>query len=161
MNPSLAKLAVIYLSFVLSMLLSILPIPDSAAMFSPPWPLLTLLYWCLALPQKINMGTAWIVGFLMDVLTGSLLGLHALTYALAAYLSYKNYPQLRNSPNWQQAVAVFFFLALTQSFTLWLKHASNPFAFGIICWAPALTGALCWPVTFKVLRRTRRHYRIQ
>jgi len=160
MNPSWNGSFIIGLSLLISMTLSILPIPDSVAIFMPSWTLLTLLYWCIALPQKISVGSGWLLGILMDILTGNLLGLHALIYATGAYTCHKLYPQLRNFPARQQATILFLFLLFVQAASLWLKQMSNPFELSIQSWVPAITGALCWPIVFTLLRLTRRRYHV-
>lgn len=161
MNFTLSGRLVIAFSFFISMALTILPIPDTAAMLMPSWTLLVLMYWCIALPQRVSVGTGWLLGILMDILSGSLLGLHALIYSLGAYLSHQLYPRLRNYPVWQQAGLMLIFLIFVQTISLWLKQINNNFDLSFIYWTPAITGALCWPVMFALLRFFRRHFRVQ
>lgn len=52
---------------------------------APDLLLLVIAYWCLNEPRRIGMTTAFCFGILMDVHDGALLGVHALTYTLAAY----------------------------------------------------------------------------
>jgi len=52
---------------------------------APDLLLLVIAYWCLNEPRRLGMGTAFSFGLLMDVHDGTLLGVHALTYTLAAY----------------------------------------------------------------------------
>lgn len=52
---------------------------------APDLLLLVIAYWCLNEPNRVGMVTAFLFGLLMDVHDGSLLGVHALTYTLAAY----------------------------------------------------------------------------
>lgn len=52
---------------------------------APDLLLLVIAYWCMNEPRRIGMGTAFVFGLLMDVHDGGLLGVHALTYTLAAY----------------------------------------------------------------------------
>ena len=160
MNTPVHGTFIISLSFIISMAVSIIPVPDTVAIIMPSWTLLTLMYWCIALPQKISTGTGWLVGFLFDVLTGNLLGLHALIFATGAYLSHRSYSQIRHFPTWQQAAILFIFLLFAQAASLWPKETNNHFGISILTLVPAITGALSWPILFTVLRLARRRYHV-
>jgi len=45
----------------------------------PSWTLLAFMYWNIALPHKVSVGTGFITGLLFDTLIGSTLGQNALT----------------------------------------------------------------------------------
>ena len=68
---------VIILTFVISFVLTIMPMPQIAIHLRPEWSALVLLYWCMALPQRIGVGTGWIVGLLLDVYPKSAGGIYA------------------------------------------------------------------------------------
>ena len=74
-------------TLVLAALFTVLPLPDWLEAYRPEWVALVVIYWVVALPDRIGLFSAWIAGFFMDVLEGSLLGLNALALALVAYLS--------------------------------------------------------------------------
>ena len=74
----------ISLTLLLGMVLSVLPLPDfvppELGFVRPDWVAMVLIYWILALPHRVGLITAWIAGLGMDVLLGTLLGQHALSY---------------------------------------------------------------------------------
>jgi rod shape-determining protein MreD len=72
---------IILLSFAVAMLLTIIPIPDALRVLRPDWVALTLIFWCLALPYRIGVVSGFFAGLFLDVLTGTLLGQHALASA--------------------------------------------------------------------------------
>ena len=93
----------IYLTLMVAIILTIVPLPAAIDMFRPDWVALVLLYWVIALPHQINVVSAWIVGLLMDILLGSTLGIHALGMAVISYIATAQYQKIRNYSVWQQA----------------------------------------------------------
>ena len=98
---------VVTCSFVLALLLTALPVPDWAATWRPAWVALVLIYWCMAVPGRIGVLVGWMVGLFLDVLTGTLLGQHAMALAVIAYITHTSYRRIRVLSPWQQAVSVF------------------------------------------------------
>ncbi len=65
---------VIVLSLLIALVLTLLPLPPWAAPYRPDWVALALIYWCLALPERVSVGIGWSMGLLLDGLSGTLLG---------------------------------------------------------------------------------------
>lgn len=59
--------------------------PEWLRWLRPDWALAVLLYWTLVAPTRLATVWAWLMGLLVDVLYSDLLGLHALTLALAVF----------------------------------------------------------------------------
>lgn len=151
---------VIALSFLAALTLDILPLPEWARPFRPDWVALVLIYWCMALPQRIGVGTAWGIGLLMDVLTNSLLGLHALGLMLAAYATLRLHQRIRVFPLWQQALSVLLLLGIKQTPVLWVNGVLGQPIRDFAGWLPVLTGMVLWPWIYVVLRDVRRRFRV-
>ena len=43
------------------------PLPGWLDPFRPEWVALVLIYWCMAVPNRVGVGVAWIVGLLQEV----------------------------------------------------------------------------------------------
>lgn len=151
---------IIVLSFVAAMLLTIMPLPGWTALLRPEWAALVLIYWCMALPTRIGVGVGWTVGLLMDVLRAALLGQHALTFAIIAYITLQLYQRIRLFPVWQQAFSILVLILLHQMLQLWIKGISGQPPQSWTYWLPALSSMLIWPILFVGLRGLRRHFRV-
>jgi rod shape-determining protein MreD len=148
---------IIATSFLAALVLSILPWPVWTEQFRPDWVALVLIYWCMALPTRVGVGTAWSVGLMLDVLYGSMLGENALAKSLIAFLAVRFHLQLRMFPRWQQAVVVLLLVAANNLLVLWIKNLAGqaPATWGYL--TPSIVSMLLWPWLFVILRDIRRH----
>ena len=152
--------ATILLSLVVALLLLILPLPEWAQPFRPQWPALVLIYWSMALPQRVGVGSAWLLGITADLLTDTLLGLHALGFSLIAFIVLKLYRQIRVFPLWQQATGVLLLLLMEQFLTTWIMGFVGEPPPSPLYWLAPLVGMLLWPWVFLVLRDVRRRFHV-
>ncbi|WP_206485133.1 rod shape-determining protein MreD [Thalassotalea sp. G2M2-11] len=152
---------VIILTLLVALMASIMPLPLGADAFRPDWVLVALIYWCLALPSRVNVVTAWIMGFLLDVLLGSVLGVHAAAMALSVYIIAGNYQKIRNFSVWQQALIVGVLSALYHLLVFWFQRFLLDIVFLPSYLYPVLTSIILWPWAFLLLRKIRRHFKIR
>jgi rod shape-determining protein MreD len=151
---------VILITFLVAMLLMILPLPEWARPFRPQWVTLTLVYWCIALPHRFGVGTGFTLGIVLDVLTGTLLGQHALGLSLVAFIAVQLHARIRVFPFWQQSLAVMVLLIVEHLFALWVMGAIGQTPPGLLYWVVPLIGAMLWPWVFVTLRNVRRHFKV-
>ena len=105
---------VIPVSFVLAFMLTLLPMPGWAVWLRPAWVLMVLIFWAMSAPERVNVGTAWIIGIILDVLLGSLLGEHAFALTIVTYIVVRMYSRLRMFPLIQQGLSIFLLVFLYQ-----------------------------------------------
>lgn len=149
------------LTLLIALVLEILPAPEWGRVIGPQWSLLVVLYWVLALPHRVGIFSAWLVGLTVDVLGGSLLGEHALGYALAAFVVLRLHRQVRPFPAWQQAVLLLGLLLLQQLVSLWVMGITGrPPGSLLAYFMPSLVGMLLWPWLFALLRIVRRRFAV-
>lgn len=151
---------VIALSLLAALMLTLLPLPGWAMLARPEWVMLVLIYWCLAMPHRVGIGTAWIMGLLLDAATGTLLGQHALAFALVAYITLKLYMRIRLFTLWQQALSVLALVFIEQMLVLWITGMTNQLPWRWDYLLPTLTSMLLWPLIFMLLRNVRRTMRV-
>ena len=57
----------VVVSIIVSLMLMVVPLPDWALPFRPDWVALTLIYWAMMLPRTWIVGSAWLIGIVLDV----------------------------------------------------------------------------------------------
>ncbi|MCF6249722.1 MAG: rod shape-determining protein MreD [Methylococcaceae bacterium] len=142
-------------TLLLAMCLKILPLPVVLNYLNPDWVLLVLIYWTLATPERVGVFNALVIGILVDVLTGRLLGQHALIYALISYTCLKLHKRLRHYPVPQQALFIFLLLMFSQMMMFWIENIQAPVQLTVSFWVPVFTGTILWPLVYSGLRYFR------
>ena len=131
---------------IAALILAIAPMPNWASPFRPDWIALTLIYWAMMLPRTYSVGTAWILGIILDVAQGTLLGQHAIALCFVAYITVKFHLQLRVFPILQMSVTVFVILAFYQFVLFWINGVAGVNTPAVTYWGPVVTDALIWPL---------------
>lgn len=150
----------ITISILVALMLQIMPMPIVADPFRPDWVLLVLGYWTLALPQRVNVGVAFLTGLVLDTLLGTTLGIHSLSLSLVIFILAANYQRLRNYSVWQQALMISLLTALYHLVIFWLQHLITDIYFLFDYLWPVLTTMLFWPWSFLILRKVRRQLKV-
>ncbi len=147
---------VIIATFFAAFVLTAMPVPEWAVSWRPTWVALVLVYWCMELPERVGIGVGWTSGLLLDALTGTLLGQHALAMSVTAYLAVKTRRQIRVFPLVQQVLVISLLLASYLLMMLFVKAMSGIPPQDWVYAAPALSSALIWPWLFALLKKVRR-----
>lgn len=158
--PASGRSYVIYLTIIIGYLLTLMPLPEWAQSFRPQWVALILIYWCMALPERIGVGVGFMAGLLLDVLTGTLLGQHALGLSVVAYLTIKLHLRVRVMPLRQQVFTIFILLLVERLLALWSTGAAGYPTPSLWYWATPVVGMLLWPWIYILLRDTRRRFNV-
>jgi rod shape-determining protein MreD len=121
----------------------------------PDFLLLVTLYWVIYQPSRIGMGTAWWLGLLVDLTDGSILGQHALAYAMSVFVLLLLQRRMFNFPPWQQASHIVGLLLIEQAVCVLIAtFVGNPFH-TLQYFAAIVTGAICWVPLWSILHRLR------
>lgn len=153
---SFREFLIITFSFVVAILVSIMPLPDWLLMYRPQWLALVLIYWVIAMPQRVGLGTAWLFGLLLDSLSGTLLGEHALALTVVVYLANRFHRQIRMFPLLQQTVVIFILIIIYQTLLLWVQGVIGQLDHSYWLWVSAVTSVLFWPWICILLRTSGR-----
>lgn len=153
---------VIALSFMVAYLLAIVPFPEWAMNYRPEWVPMVLIYWVMALPFRVGIGSAWCAGIVLDILEGSVLGLNAMSLVIIAYVTLSLHQRLRMFSSLQQSGLVFALVGLNLMLCHWLKIiTSGSVNSSLMFLMAALTSAVIWPSLFHLLRQIRRSFAVR
>jgi rod shape-determining protein MreD len=99
-------------------------------------------------PERVGITTGWIMGLLLDVLSGNLLGAHALGMSLIAFITLNIYQRTRIFPLWQQSLVVFFLISIEHLIQYWVIGITTDITPGLEYWLQPVVGLLLWPWLF-------------
>ncbi len=152
------RLPIIF-SLLIGLMLTMMPLPNAIAAFRPDWLALLVIFWAMQLPRTWSVGTAWIIGIVLDVSQGTLLGQHALALCVIAFITVRFHLLMRVFPLPQLTASVFPMLALYQFLLFWINGVAGVNAPAVAYWGPVISGAVLWPVIMIFLSGMR--YRTQ
>jgi rod shape-determining protein MreD len=155
MTSSRESRGLIFLTIMVAVLLSLLPLPGVLAPFKPYWVAMVVIYWSLETHDIIGLGVAFLIGLLLDTLSGSLMGLHALSLVVMVFLVQRFRSRLRFFPPWQQALSVLGLLVNDRIILIWITVLLGESLPTWKYWLPPLVGMAIWPWLFLLLDRIR------
>jgi rod shape-determining protein MreD len=155
MNQRRDRLSMVLATLAVAMLLTLMPLPALVDPLRPYWVALVLIYWCLETQGLVSLGLAFVAGLVLDLLTGSLFGQHALSLVVLVYLATRFRARIRFFPPWQQALSVLALLVNDRIILLWIMSLRGEPLPAIDFWAAPVVGTAIWPWLFLILDRYR------
>lgn len=134
----------IWLSFFVALALTFIPEPLRA--WCPNWMLLWVICWTIICPSKIGLAKVAFAGLLVDLITGSLMGAHVISYVVLAVICFRVRPLFMFYPILQQTL-LFAMYGLLNAMTLfWLNSLLVHQPLGWDYWWQVLSFAIFWPL---------------
>ena len=165
MSRDLKNQFLIFLTLFIALYIDSYLFSSNLQTIKPTFVLLTLIYWNMALPDRVGITAAVSFGIFVDLIEGSLLGLHGILFVLITYICQRFFYQFRVSPLWQQSFILFFlFLLYKQIFALDFININEELTnlsdqlFLINSFLFALFSALIWSPLLLILRYFRRRW---
>jgi len=119
----------IWASFVIAYLLTLLPWSGWAVILEPNWLLLVLIHWWLREPWRVGQSAGFFSGLMMDVAQTGILGVSALSFSIAGWLTIKfRTRMLAFSPVAQapQILPILIGARLVAVLAVWLSSGGSP-----------------------------------
>jgi rod shape-determining protein MreD len=160
MNRQRVRLLWFSATLLLSLLLMLIPLPESIAPFKPYWPALILLYWSLQSADRVTLGLAFCIGLGADLFDGVMLGEQALRLTAMVFIALRFRSRLRFFPMWQQSLAVLGLLLNDRVLLLLVRVFSGDSIPPPAYWVSPFIGAALWPFIFLLLDDLRARLRI-
>ena len=160
-NSVLKGKLVIAGSFLIALTLQTIPWPGMLELLRPSWLLLVTCYWVLALPHRVNVGSALVLGLLWDLLLGSTLGIRGMMMSIVIYLVALNFLVLRNMALWQQAIVIGTISVILDVLIFFGEYLIQDVTFNPVSLWSGLINCILWPWMFLLMRRVRRHWHIR
>jgi len=141
----------VFMTIVVALMLTMMPLPDSMSAFRPDWVALIILFWALNVPRSYGVGAAFIAGIFVDVAQATLLGQYALALVVITYITVKSHLLIRVYPLLQLTATIFALLALYQFLLFWINGVAGVEAPAVSYWGPVITGTLIWPLLYSFM----------
>ena len=151
---------VIYLSLGCALLFMLIPFPLEWRIFRPDIATLTLFYWVLALPQRVGVTTAFVLGLGQDLIEGSPLGLSSLGLMVSVLVLLSNYQRIRQFDGVQQSSMMLVLLMLASGAEQWLRNGLGMPGLPWLGLVGLFCSTFCWLVVREILRLLRRYYEV-
>jgi len=152
------KASFMALTLLLALLFDLFPWRDATGL--PDMLALVLAFWCVHQPRRTGIGTAWILGLILDAGNGTLLGQHAFAYSVLAFACIALSRRILWFPLWQQAIHVLLLLVSCQLLMLAVRMAAGGALPGYSYFAGSVIAAALWPVASFVLLMPQRRAEI-
>ncbi len=146
MNKSIRNLIFTWSIIILSIVLTIIPVPDLINSFRLPWLMMTVIYFSIFNVSLIGVLSAWFAGLILDLMTGGLMGENAMILSIISYISYRFRFQIRVYPIWQIMVVVLILLSLGELLSLWIQGVSGTMNISIVNWINISIAIIIWPL---------------
>ncbi len=143
-------------SFLLALLVWLLPLRSEWAFWRPPMLLLLTIYLLFMRVRYVGVVLAWFVGLYIDLMFGQVLGQHALAMSLAVYLVVSQQQRLGHFSLVFQCLFVAVVVLVYEVVLLSVRLAATDFDGNAHLLYPVVASMVLWPLLSIVLRIVKR-----
>ncbi|BAC24745.1 mreD [Wigglesworthia glossinidia endosymbiont of Glossina brevipalpis] len=149
---NLIRIFIIYSLFLISLILQIISWPQNFNLLKPSW--VYIIFSCLLLiyPEKINIGTGFILGLILDLHLGSTLGMHSISISFLAYLILINIKYFYKTSLFKQSLYISFFISIVKLSILIIQLVISNTLLQINFFENILIDIIMWPWIFSLIK---------
>lgn len=155
----------ILLTIVVAMVAAIVHLPESwpqwLGWLRPAWVPMVVFYWVMAVPHRLGLITAWLLGLFLDVLQAEPLGLNGVLLATITYVAWRLYERLRMYAGLQHSLLLFVLLLGTEFVRRLVNMLMTGEPIGFFFLLVPLMSAITWPFLDLLLNRLRTRVRVE
>jgi rod shape-determining protein MreD len=149
---------IILSSFFGALMLMLLHLPNWVEWIYPQWLVLLVLYWSFTMPQRVNVGVAWLAGFFLDILYNAPIGEHALALVLAVFFITKFRGKIELLYFWKKAAVVFCLIIGCQLLPLLMQFCLGSRFYFWPIFSQAIISTLVWLIVESLFNYKRKLY---
>jgi rod shape-determining protein MreD len=153
MRESRIRRIPVVLSALVALALAIVPLPTVMETVRPDFLVLVVFYWSIAQPRAGGLALAFFAGLALDLVSGVVLGQHALALTLMAAWATNLRLRIRVFSILSQCLTVFALLTGYQFIIFWIDGATGNPVTAYSRWLAPVIGALIWPLMVGVLSK--------
>lgn len=152
--------SVVFLTVVLAVLLSRLPLPQNYKWLMPSWNYLFLIYWVIFLPGVVGIIFSFGVGLIIDLLTGTLLGSTSASLVLISFFADKLSNKFIRFSFSKKILAILVLIGMGQLIRCIIQISIGHPPTNINYWFSIATSVIAWPVVYLALSTYQRIFKI-
>lgn len=137
---------IVSITFMLGLLLSILPLPGCLKWMMPNWLVLILIYWMVFMPKLIGIIFTFLLGCVIDLLLGNVIGTMSLCLLPIAFLADLLCYKFRTFSIWQQFLMIAVLVGVGQLIRLWVQLYIHHPPSNIMYWINVPISTITWPL---------------
>lgn len=146
-------MVLVIISLICALLLTLVPLPESAAPARPCFYAMTVMYWIATRQRLFGLIAAWLCGIVLDIILGTPFSEHGLAMAVAAYPIMKGRHLFWSFSLFQQALFVLPVFAIYEFALFWIDGVAGLAVDPLWRWLPVATSTLLWPFWAFTLER--------
>lgn len=145
-TKSITAIFIVSITFIIALLLSILPMPSYLKWMMPNWLALVLIYWMVFMPKLIGIAYIFLLTCAIDILLGNFIGTMGLCLLPIAFFADLLCYKFRTFSIGQQFLMISVLVGVGQLIRLWVQLYIHHPPSNIMYWVNVPISTITWPL---------------